>query len=406
MREQIDQGLRDRGLEAVVVCGGPSVSWETAYLVGPVKVTWGYVFKRVGQEPVFMARSIERHEAAKARCPLITFDKVGISEIGRADLPRAEREAAIVEQILEFNDCRGKVALYGSGSISTYGECLRILRERQPDTFPHAQGRRSLFEEATLTKDEDEIERIADVGLRVEDVIRTTFNYLTTLIGEGDTVFDFEGEAITVGDIKDMIVREAGRRKIDVPIDVTFAQGPLSAIPNNRGESREALRTGTPVVFDIAAQARRGYHFELTRTFCIGETTPRFEEVFGLVNRALEISLENLRPGRSALAVNAAVSDFFEQEGFPTLRQGKTERGFVHFLGHGIGLDLYEHPKIGPVEEELELQPGMVLAIEPGLYLPEESFGVRLGEVAVVEKSGPPRVLSRVDKKPLVRLSR
>lgn len=406
MRAHLDEGLKQRGLEAVVVCGGPATSWETAYIVGPLKVTWGYVLKRLGEDPVFIVKGIDRHEASKGRAAVVSYDTVGLTSVTLADLPRAVREADMIEGILDYYDVKGRVALYGSGPISNYAQCLHILRERRPETFPHYEGRRSLFQEASMTKEADEIDRIANVGMRVEDVFRNTCNYLTTLISEGGRIFDIEGEPIAVGDIKDMVVREAGRRRFDVPVDVSFAQGPLSAIPNNRGESHETLLAGVPVIFDLVGRERRGYHYEVTRTFCIGETNARFEEVYEIVTGSLAIAVDSLRPGRTAHQVNDAVSEHFEKNGLPTLRQGSLERGFVHFLGHGIGLELYEEPRFGPVEEELELTAGMVVMLEPGIYLPEEGFGIRLGDVAVVQPDGPARVLSNVAKNPLLPLSR
>ena len=164
MRSHLDEGLRERGLEAVIVCGGPAISWETSYLVGSLKVTWGYVLKRRGEGPVFIVKNIDRHEASKGRAAVVSYDTVGLTPVTLADLPRAVREADMIEGILDYYKVTGKVALYGSGPISNYAQCLHILRERRPDTFPNYGGRRSLFQEASMTKEADEIDRIQSVG--------------------------------------------------------------------------------------------------------------------------------------------------------------------------------------------------------------------------------------------------
>ncbi|MEE8142490.1 MAG: M24 family metallopeptidase, partial [Planctomycetota bacterium] len=253
----------------------------------------------------------------------------------------------------------------------------------------------------------DEIASIENLGLRLQDVFLHTLNYLSTLTSRDGKVIDFEGEPILIGDIKDLVLREAARRDFEIPFDVIFVQGALTTVPHNRGEADETLLTGVPVVFDLVGRARHyGHHFEVTRTFCIGHTTERFEEIFKLVETAQEVAFNHLRPGRSAREVDEKVSEFFEEQGLATLRRSEDPTsGYIHYLGHGIGLELFEDPRLGPVQDPLELAPGMVMTLEPGIYLPEEGLGVRIGDVAVIGKDGTPRYLDNVPRVPLVSLS-
>ncbi|MFQ5654447.1 MAG: M24 family metallopeptidase [Planctomycetota bacterium] len=406
MRRDVDRCMEERGLDALLVCGPPHSSWETAYLVGPLKVTEAYVYKRRGENPVLIVKAMERGEAAKGACLVLTFHQLGLTPIRRSALSKAEREAAILARILEHFGAGGRVALHGTGPIDVFADAVRLLREScgELEIVCEAPG---ILEVARSSKDADEIASIENVGRRLQDVFRHTVNYLGTLIRKQGLVCDIEGEPILVGDVKELVVREAARRRLEVPVDVILSQGALSSVPHNRGENDEVLIVGVPIVFDLIGRDREGgYHFEITRTFCLGEIPDRVEEIHRQVARAREIALEELRPGRSAADANAVVSELFEEAGYPTLRrEPTTERGFVHYLGHGIGLAPIEEPYVGPLEEPMELTPGMVVTVEPGLYLPDEGIGVRIGDIAVIEKTGAACPLDSIPKEPLIPLS-
>jgi Xaa-Pro aminopeptidase len=82
------------------------------------------------------------------------------------------------------------------------------------------------------------------------------------------------------------------------------------------------------------------------------------------------------------------VQDYFESKGHPTTRSNpSTSVGYVHSLGHGVGLNIHERPSIGHLSKDT-LQPGNVISIEPGLYYPERGFGVRIEDLCYVDASG------------------
>ena len=82
--------------------------------------------------------------------------------------------------------------------------------------------------------------------------------------------------------------------------------------------------------------------------------------------------------------------DHFESLGYPTLRTDtRTEKGYVHSLGHGLGLELHERPRVSHITREPDiLQPGFVFTVEPGLYFPKDEIGVRIEDVVVVWENG------------------
>jgi Xaa-Pro aminopeptidase len=94
------------------------------------------------------------------------------------------------------------------------------------------------------------------------------------------------------------------------------------------------------------------------------------------------------------------VLDFYEEKGYPTLRKDpRTNSGYVHSLGHGVGLDLHESPRLSDFSKSDEpLQPGYVFTVEPGLYFPDEGMGVRIEDVVAVRSDGTIENLTDVPK--------
>ena len=140
------------------------------------------------------------------------------------------------------------------------------------------------------------------------------------------------------------------------------------------------------VLIDWGASSR-GYKSDLTRVVVTGKVTPKFAEVYRTVLAAQSRGIEALRPGVTAGEVDASARSISEAAGFG--------RFFNHGLGHGFGLEIHENPffrRGNPVT----LKAGMVVTIEPGIYLPDWG-GVRIEDDVLITPDGP-EVLTRVAK--------
>ncbi len=163
------------------------------------------------------------------------------------------------------------------------------------------------------------------------------------------------------------------------PADTIVACGEETAFPHIRGEG--ALRSDEPIVIDIFPRDdQTGYYSDMSRTICRGEPTADIREMFRAVREAQDLAAARLRPGVTGEEVYRAVVDFFEELGY-----GTGSSGFVHNLGHGVGLEVHEAPSLGPSGEMLVQ--GNVVTNEPGLYLPGTG-GVRLENIGVIENGG------------------
>jgi Xaa-Pro aminopeptidase len=154
------------------------------------------------------------------------------------------------------------------------------------------------------------------------------------------------------------------------------AAGPNGALPHAEPSDREIGR-GEMLVFDMGAKVD-GYCSDCTRTFAVGEPDSEAAEAYELVRRAQAEALEAIRPG-----VGGVEADSVARE---VIAEGDHGEHFGHGLGHGVGLEVHEAPRLGQRSEDV-LQPGDVVTVEPGVYVPER-FGIRIEDLVFVTEDG------------------
>jgi Xaa-Pro aminopeptidase len=160
------------------------------------------------------------------------------------------------------------------------------------------------------------------------------------------------------------------------PEFATVASGPHGAYPHHHTGSRP-LHEGDAVVIDIGGRYD-GYVSDITRMAYIGEPTARYREVHAIVEAAVVAAMAAAAPGAACADVDAAARGVIADAGYGEY--------FVHRTGHGLGLSVHEPPWIMR-GSDVELRPGFVHSIEPGIYLPDE-FGIRLEEIVHVTETG------------------
>lgn len=184
----------------------------------------------------------------------------------------------------------------------------------------------------------------------------------------------------------EVAMRERGADGIAFPIIV--AAGPKAAQPHAE-PGDECLGTGRPIVIDMGARCE-GYHADLTRTITLGEPDPRFWEVYTTVLEAQQRAAAGIRVGMSGSEADALARDYITEAGYGD--------NFGHSLGHGVGLDIHERPRLRHTETA-QLRAGSVFSIEPGIYL-EGWGGVRIEDLALLTRDGC-EVLSGAEKQSL-----
>jgi Xaa-Pro aminopeptidase len=142
-----------------------------------------------------------------------------------------------------------------------------------------------------------------------------------------------------------------------------------------------------PLLFDWGALVK-GYCSDLTRTLMIGRVSPKMKQIYKVVLDAQTAAIKFLRPGVTTIQADRVARDVIKDAGF--------DKQFGHGLGHGIGRDIHELPTLRKTGTEEELRPGMIVTVEPGIYLPGEG-GVRIEDDVLITHSGC-EVLSSLEK--------
>ena len=391
--------MKDRKLSGLIVIGDSSFgNPELAYVAGTNLARGGIYIKQRAHQPILVVSNIDVGSARRGRVGQIeTYSEYGHEEKLRR-YGRSRARIMLYHEILLKHRVKGRIGLYGKTSASeaiATSESLRrsghkIVGENPP----------TLLDVLRETKDRIEIDRIREVGKRTESVVRQTMEFLRTCDLKEDRLVA-DGESLTVGIVKTMIGRFTAEASLINTQDVIFAVGPQSADPHYVGADEDLVRPRLPIVFDIFPQQPGGYWFDTTRTFVVGKASPEIRSMHQSVLEAQLAALDELRDGADGQGVTGHVCDIFEKGGYKTQRdlaRGDKEArmiGFIHSLGHGVGLTIGERPNLSVLTEE-RLKEGHVTTLEPGLYRPGVG-GVRIEDTVVITKTGVDN-LSSLDK--------
>jgi Xaa-Pro aminopeptidase len=393
VKSDLDGLMAERGFDAFVVMGGASGNPALAYLTNGAKVTHGYALKRRGRPPVLVVNAMERGEAAKSGLPVVTDDAFEFLQLFRETGSLFEAELRLFERMFDHFSVEGTVCFYGVADPGRSYRLLTRLDATLPAVTVTGETDSTIFDEATMTKDADEIAALRSVAGRTNAVFDEVINFLRGHAVADDRLVVDGGAPLTVGAVKRFLrgrLYEYGLEDEGVTI---FAVGHDSGVPHSRGEADDVLPLGTTIVFDLFPRdLESGYYHDMTRTFCLGYAPPEVQRTYETVMQAFDAVMDRLAVGEEGGLFQDITCDVFEEHGHPTIRSTSgTQVGYVHNLGHGVGLRIHERPRLAAMSTD-RIAPGQVFTVEPGLYYPDEGYGVRVEDTLYVDEAG--RVIS------------
>ena len=239
---------------------------------------------------------------------------------------------------------------------------------------------------------------MTSVAERTNATMQDTFDFLQGHTAHNGHVVNADGNTLTIGDVKRFIALRLAERGLESS-DVIFAQGRDGGIPHSRGEDDDMVRTGVPIVYDLFPQeAGGGYFHDMTRTICLGSAPDEVQKAYDEVMACFNMIVDALEVGESAGKYQIMTCDFFAERGHPTIKDDPgTQKGYVHRLGHGVGLEIHGLPRLSDRAEDV-LEVGNVITVEPGLYYPDKGFGVRIEDLFYFDHDGQLVNLSDVAK--------
>jgi len=342
--ERAGRAAQDAGLSGVLVTPGPDLLYLTGY--APIAITerLTMLVLAADREPAMIVPVLERPdvESAPGRSTLTLSDWADGADPYEAAAPLLDPEGRYA-----ISDAAWSMHLLGLQRSLPRSEYVAMT-----EALPMLRA----------VKDADELERMTTAGEAADaafyDILGVRF------AGRPETEIG--------ADLVDAL-ESHGHSEVEFTV---VGSGPNGANPHHDLGTR-VIEEGDMVVLDFGGLVD-GYNSDTSRTVHVGEPTDEERDVHGIVQEALQVAFDAVRPGVACQEIDRAARKVIADAGYG--------EQFLHRVGHGIGLTSHEPPYM--VEgEELRLEPGMCFSIEPGIYL-RGRFGVRIEDIVVVTENG------------------
>ncbi|MEM9292765.1 MAG: M24 family metallopeptidase [Acidobacteriota bacterium] len=391
LRQDLIKLLDEAGVEALLVVADAAQDVDLAPFVGEAHLRRSFLLApRVGEPRLGFASPMEREEAAATGWALLTPEELGAPQLRLRHPRAADQLAGMLNQAFLLTGLRaGTVALAGHAGG---GEIYEACRQLEASGFAFVDGG-ELVRRLRKRKGAADLTAARHSAAGAVAAFRRVAAVLAGSAPGADGELNFASELLTVARLRREIAAVLAGLGLSQPDGNIVAPGGEGAVPHNAGSDERVLRRGESLIVDLYPKGATLYA-DCTRTFCVGEPPPELAQAHGAVLDALRLAHREAKPGKSGHLVDDSVCELLEERGYATLRTDPDAvEGYVHRLGHGVGLELHEYPAfaagLGPAGA-LEL--GDLITLEPGLYRPSredsEGWGVRLEDLVYLAAEG------------------
>jgi len=390
MKRDLDRLMKENGVNAIIAVGSANNDPIMYYFLNGVNVS-GWYIKKYKYPAYIIHSSIEREEAIKTGLKRIIFDEYNVRKIYNKYKDRLKANAILIKAILDDFKIKGRIAVYGNSPLSVGYNMLKQLKRVNKKIEILYEPEKNMIMRARMTKSEEEVNRIKKVRDGVVTAFNNTIKWVNQMKVKDGLIYKEKNKKLLIGDLKENISTELFKNGFINSGGLIVAQARDAGVPHNSGRDNESVKLGKTIVFDIFPQEiGGGYYFDFTRTICFGFAPQNIKKQYEHVKEAQDVAFDSLRIGRRTVEVEKAVCRYFEKNGHSTfLSNPKTQIGYCHSLGHGLGLNVHESPTFGLLKTNLDrLEKGMVFTIEPGVYYPDKGYGIRLEDVIYLDKTG------------------
>lgn len=291
-------------------------------------------------------------------CYLITDSRYTQQAQEQTDFKVIEHTTGLINKTVELvNDLKVvSLAFEGNALIfNQYSKFVDLLTAVEID-FSTAVDLTSLRE----IKDQEEIYLIKKAIAISDEAYRHILEYVKVGMSECEVATELE-----------YYMKKLGSER---PAFTTIvASGVRGALPHGVATDK-LINNGEFVTIDFGA-VYKGYHSDITRTFCMGKASDKQREIYDIVLQAQLLGLREIAPGKSGKDVDAPVRQYIKNAGYGEF--------FGHGLGHGVGLEIHELPRLSPFSPTKELKENMIVTDEPGIYVPDFG-GIRIEDTVLV----------------------
>jgi Xaa-Pro aminopeptidase len=407
MKQDLDQLMKERGLDAAFVSGTIHGNPAMYYMTGGAGLTKGMVIKKRGEEPLLLCWPMEREVAAASGLATANLAKYDYTALMREMGDQLAATVELYRRIFADLDVSGRVGFYGLEDRGRAWTLLNALDAQMDEIEVCGEFDVTLIEAARTTKDADEAARVRQIGRRTGDIIGQTVEFLQSHSVKDGALVQTDDSPLTVGRVHRQISRFIAEQGLEDPEGFIFSIGRDAGIPHNKGTLDAVMELGKTIVFDIfPREAGGGYFADVTRTFCLGYAPPEVEKIYQDVYDCQATVLRAYEAGAEAKRYQQMTCEFFAERGYPTIAtDSQIESGYVHTVGHGLGLDVHEEPRFTDLPSNTDLlKPGHIFTCEPGLYYPDKGYGARIEDDVWIDPEGGVHNLTDFPKELVIKL--
>lgn len=404
MKKDLDGLMAKHQIDAILVTGRGDHNPSMVYMTGGAHLTGADFVKIRDGKGVLFHGMMERDEAKKTGWETRSFSLYPMTDLVKETAGDWQKAIALrYKKMLEdVGFSKGRLALYGQVEAGYGYGIFSMLRDLLPEIELVGMQTSDLMLSAMMTKDAKEIARIQKMGSLVTEIVGKVSEFLTTRkVRQDEVLLDEDGDPVTVGLVKRKINLWLAEGGAENPEGTIFAIGRDAGVPHSSGEDQDLICLGKTIVFDFfPCEMGGGYFYDFTRTWSLGYASDESKKVFQDVYDAYQQIVSELKVNTPFKHYQQRTCEIFEGLGHATIQsQPNTEEGYIHSLGHGLGLRVHEKPFSGLSAGADEiLAPGCVFTIEPGLYYPDKGMGVRIEDTWFVTEDGQFKLIAEYPK--------
>lgn len=400
MKSDLDSLMQENDLDVILITGPAQHNPAMVYMTGGAHLTNADLIKKRDAAPILFHTSMERDEATSTNLQTKNIDEYRFNDLYKQTNGNVDEAFALLYQKM-LADCgvvAGKLAIFGKVDAGRAYTIFTGLQKLMPELSIQGQLGDSILMRAMATKDDTEVDRIRKMGKLTTRVVGNVADFLTSHKVERESLIQGDGSQLTIGDVKRRINLWLAESGAENPEGTIFAIGRDAGVPHSSGNPNDPLRLGQTIVFDIfPCEAGGGYFYDFTRTWCLGYAPEPVQAVYSDVLDVFNQVKSQLKVDAACKEYQVLTCDLFEARGHPTVKSNpQTQEGYVHGLGHGVGLNIHEYPRfsLAVTGDSDRLSPGSIVTVEPGLYYPERGLGVRLEDTIWVRPDGNMEILA------------
>jgi len=400
MKSDLDRLMQENDLDVILITGPAQHNPAMVYMTGGAHLTNADLVKKRDAAPILFHTSMERDEATSTNLQTKNIDEYRFNDLFKQTNGNTDEAYALLYQKM-LADCgvvAGKLAIFGKVEAGRAYTIFTGLQKLMPELSIQGQLGDSILMRAMATKDDAEVDRIRKMGKLTTRVVGNVADFLTSHKVERELLIQEDGSQLTIGDVKRRINLWLAESGAENPEGTIFAIGRDAGVPHSSGNPDDPLRLGQTIVFDIfPCEAGGGYFYDFTRTWCLGYAPEPVQVVYSDVLDVYNEVKSQLKVDSACKEYQVLTCDLFEARGHPTVKSNpQTQEGYVHGLGHGVGLNIHEYPRfsLAVTGDSDRLSPGSIVTVEPGLYYPERGLGVRLEDTIWVRPDGNMEILA------------